>query len=270
MGVFERLRRLIRSNVNDMVTKAEDPEKMLNQLITDMNKQLVDAKRNVATAISEEKHLQRQVQAQHDKAEEWERRAMVALRAGKEDLAREALQRKKREGEYAKQLQDQYDKQHAAVENLKSSLRDLQGRIEEAQRKKNLLVARAKRAEAEKKIQEIITGLGNTSAFDAFDEMSKRVEQLEIENESLAEIGTNTADTSLEEKIQALEGGDDDAMLEDLRRKISIEDQRAASGEDARDRERGSTGRSAAAASDDDPEIDASLDELKRKLRSEQ
>jgi phage shock protein A len=151
MGVFERLRRLIRSNANDLVRRAEDPEKMLNQLILDMNKQLVEAKRNVATAISEEKRLQRQIEAQRQKAEEWEQRAIVALRAGKEDLAREALQRKQRETDYANQLQEQYDKQHAAVESLKGSLRELQSRVEEAQRKKNLLIARAKRAEAQKK-----------------------------------------------------------------------------------------------------------------------
>ncbi|HKK48254.1 MAG TPA: PspA/IM30 family protein [Alkalispirochaeta sp.] len=245
MGVFGRIRRLIRSNVNDAVRKAEDPEKMLNQLILDMNKQLVEAKRNVATAISEEKRLQRQVESQHQSAEQWEQRAMTALRAGKEDLAREALQRKKRESDYATQLQEQYDKQHEAVESLKSSLRDLQGRIEEAQRKKNVLVARAKRAEAQKKIQEIITGLGNTSAFDAFDEMSKRVEQLEIENESMAELESTPADRSLEDQIDALENpGGDDAMLEDLRKKM---DQGPA-----------------------DPDVDASLAELKKKLRADE
>ncbi|MFW5694047.1 MAG: PspA/IM30 family protein [Alkalispirochaeta sp.] len=245
MGVFERIRRLIRSNVNDAVRRAEDPEKMLNQLILDMNKQLVEAKRNVATAISEEKRLLRQVEAQQQSAEQWEQRAMTALRAGKEDLAREALQRKKRESDYAAQLQEQYDKQHEAVESLKSSLRDLQGRIEEAQRKKNVLVARAKRAEAQKKIQEIITGLGNTSAFDAFDEMSKRVEQLEIENESMAELAHTPADRSLEEQIDALEHPEgDDAMLEDLRKKM----------------DHGPA----------DPDVDASLAELKKKLRTEE
>jgi phage shock protein A len=259
MALFERLRRLIRSNVNDMVRKAEDPEKVLNQLIVDMNKQLVEAKRNVATAISEEKRLQRQIASQRSTAEDWERRAMVALRAGKEDLAREALQRKKRETDYANQLQEQYDKQHAAVESLKNSLRDLQDRIEEAQRKKTVLVARAKRAEAQKKIQEIITGLGNTSAFEAFDEMSKRVEQLETENEVLAELDTGSGDRSLEEEIDALEGGDGDAMLDDLRSRMALEGH----GTDDAGQQRSDDSTST------DPDIDSSLDELKRRLRSE-
>ncbi len=256
MGMFERLRRLIRSNVNEMVRKAEDPEKMLNQLILDMNKQLVEAKKNVATAISEEKRLGRQVDGQREKALEWERKAMVALKAGREDLAREALQRKSREDQYVNQLQQQYDKQHEAVENLKHSLRELQDRIEEAQRRKNLLVARAKRAEAQKKIQEIITGLGDTSAFDAFDEMAQRVEQLEVETEALAEIESNSGDESLEAQISALEQPDGDVMLEDLRRKIEIEDQRSAT-------DRASTPGA-------DPDVDASLEELKKKLSSGQ
>ena len=251
MGMFERLRRLIRSNVNDMVRKAEDPEKMLNQLILDMNKQLTEAKRNVATAISEEKRLHRQVEEQRSKGAEWERRAMTALRAGKEDLAREALTRKRREDDYAEQLSAQYEKQHEAVERLKSSLRELQDRIEEAQRKKNLLVARAKRAEAQKKIQEIINGLGDTSAFDAFDEMSRRVEELETETDALEEVGSATADRSLEERIDALEKPDDDEMLDDLRNKIALEDGRE-------------TGEPRA-----ETDIDRSLEELKRRLDHE-
>jgi phage shock protein A len=249
MGFFNRLRRLISSNANDLVRKAEDPEKMLNQLILDMNKQLMDAKRNVATAITEEKRLHRQVEEQQNRATEWERRAMVALRAGKEDLAREALSRKQREDEYAAQLNAQYEKQHEAVEQLKASLRDLQDRIEEAQRKKNLLVARAKRAEAQKKIQEIITGLGDTSAFDAFDEMSKRVEQLETETDALAELDRSSSDKSLEEQIAALEKPNGDAMLDDLRQKMDLED--------------------ASPSPEGDSEIDRSLEELKRKLDAE-
>jgi len=246
MGFFERIRRLISSNVNDLVRKAEDPEKMLNQLILDMKKQLAEAQRNVAAAITEEKQLYKQVEAQEASSAEWERRAVVALKAGKEDLAREALVRKQRDDEYATQLRSQYEKQHEAVEKLKFSLRELQDRIEEAQRKKNLLVTRAKRAEAQKKIQEIISGLGDTSAFDAFDEMARRVEQLETETDAMAELQQASTDKSLEEQIAALERPDGDTMLEDLREKISRGD---ASG----------------SAPD---EIDRSLEELKRKLNT--
>lgn len=257
MGVFQRLRRLISSNVNDMVQKAEDPEKMLNQLIVDMRKQLADAKRNVATAISEEKLLQRQVENQFKKVDEWEREAMTALRAGKEDLAREALQRQKRDKAYAEQLQEQHAQQREAVDKLKDSLKELQSRIEEAERKKNVLVARAKRAEAQKKIQEIITGLGDTSAFEAFDEMSKRVEQLEIQNEAIAEIDTDSSDAALRRRIADLGDGDEDQALADLREKLALEDTSSA----------GRSGNEGTAGSD--PEVDTSLEALKQRLRDE-
>jgi phage shock protein A len=250
MGLFDRLRRLIRSSVNDTIRRHEDPEKVLNQILLDMNKQLVEAKRNVATAIAEEKRLERQIRGQEEKAAEWERRAMVALRAGKEDLAREALTRKKREAEYATQFRAQYEKQHAAVEDLKAALRGLQDKMEDAQRKKNLLVARAKRAEAQKRIQEVISGLDDTSAFQAFDDMATRVEQLEAETEAIAEIDVNSSDTSLEEKIAALEVDSTDTMLEDLRRKMQIEGGAAASSDDA-----------------DLSDIDTSLEELKKRMQ---
>lgn len=247
MGVFDRLRRLIRANVNDMVRKAEDPEKMLNQLILDMNKQLADAKRSVATAIAEEKRLLRQVETLENQAAEWERRAMVAVRAGQDDLAREALSRKKRDDEYAAQLRQQYERQHDAVEGLKESLRELQDRIQEAQRRKSVLVARAKRAETEKRIREVISGLGDTSAFDAFDEMAQRVDQLESETEAMAELeGPGGSDTSLEQRIAALEGTSADAMLDDLKQRMALPG--------------GESG----------DEIDRSLEDLKRRLRESQ
>ena len=247
MGIFSRLRRLISSNVNDLVRKAENPEKTLNQLVSDMNKQLLAAKRNVATAIAEEKQLERQLEKQRTEISEWDRRAMVALKAGKEDLAREALTRKKREQQYVGQLEEQYAKQHEGVEALKHSLRDLSDRIEEAQRKKNLLVARAKRAEAQKNIQELISGLGDTSAFAAFDEMAQRVEQIETENEVMHEIGQATADRSLEARIDELEGESTDEMLEDLRHRAAETDVSVTV----------------------DVEVEDSLAELKRRLQSE-
>lgn len=254
MGVFDRLRRLIRSNLNDVIRQAEDPEKVLNQVIVDMTQQLAEAKRNVASAIAEEKRIERQVHQMREAGAEWERRAMVALRAGKEELAREALTRKKREDDYASQLHEQWQKQHHGVEELKNSLRGLQDRIEEAQRKKTLLVARAKRAEAQKKIQELVQGIGDTSAFDAFDEMAKRVEQLETESEAIAELDTGRGDQSLEAQIAALEGGSSDEMLEDLRRKML-----AAGGNPDVDHVVG--------GSTSDPDVDSSLEELKRRMR---
>src|SRR5215217_3001305 len=93
MGLFDRLSTLLRSNINDLISSAEDPEKMLNQIIVDMRSQLVKAKQQVAAAIADEKRLRDQADAEFKQSEEWERRAMLAVNEGRDDLAKQALVR---------------------------------------------------------------------------------------------------------------------------------------------------------------------------------
>src|SRR5919106_1627567 len=142
MGFFGRLSQLIRSNLNDLINRAEDPEKMLNQVILEMNQQLVEAKKMVAVAIADEKRLHKQYKKEH--------------------------------GSLAAQFQEQWEKQKAATENLKMALRALNNKIEEAKRKKNILIARKRRAEAMKSIQETMSGLKDQSAFETFDRMASQ------------------------------------------------------------------------------------------------
>ena len=144
MGIFDRLKTVISSNMNDLISKAENPEKMLNQMIIEMNEQLIDSKKAVAMAIADEKRLEREVTENRAKAEEWEKKAMLAVRAGRDDLAKEALVRKQEHESYVGQLGTQWQAQKESVEKLKESLRGLQTKIEEASRKKNILIARAK------------------------------------------------------------------------------------------------------------------------------
>ena len=112
MGLFSRLGSLFKSNINDMISKAEDPEKMLNQIILDMKGQLIEAKKQVAIAIADEKRLRKQNEKEHEAAREWEKKAMMALRAGDEALAKEALVRKaehdKLDAEYTKRPRHEY------------------------------------------------------------------------------------------------------------------------------------------------------------------
>ena len=227
MGLFDRFRRVVRSNINEMISKAENPEKMLNQLIVEMNEQLIESKKSVASAIADEKRLQRQLIEQRRNTDLWEQRAMDAVRAGKDDLAKQALVRKQEHAEYTTSYQEQYDAQHASVEQLKDSLRHLQQKIDEASRKKNLLIARAKRAEAQQRIQATLGAARNTSAFDAFDQMATKVEQAEAEAEAtddLAKLDAGEAD--LEKQFKELDaGGSADQLLENLKSKMKqIED----------------------------------------------
>ena len=222
MGILERIRTVLKSNINALISKAEDPEKMLNQLVMDMNEQLLEAKKQVAMSIADEKKLERQALENKAQSEEWEKKAMLAVKAGKDDLAKEALLRKQEYDGYATSFQKEYENQHTSVEQLKDALRQLSAKIDEASRKKNLLIARAKRAEAQKQIQQTMGSLAAGSSFDTFDRMAQKVDQIEAEADAMKELSSVTEDQKLEDKFKELEASDSsaDKMLEDLKAKM--------------------------------------------------
>src|SRR5262245_54441876 len=225
MGIFSRLGTLIKSNINELISKAEDPEKMLNQVILDMNSSLVEAKKQVAVAIADEKRLQKQYEGEAESAKKWEQKAMLAVRANDDVLAKEALVRKQEHDTISAQFQSQWVAQKAAVDKLKEALRLLNNKIEEAKRKKNILIARKKRAEAQKTIANTMSGLTDTSAFDTFDRMASKVDQLEAEAEAGAELAGEMTGDSLDAKFAQLEksgGGTADLALEELKAKMGL------------------------------------------------
>jgi phage shock protein A len=252
MGIFSRLGTLIKSNLNDLITKAEDPEKMLSQVLLEMQQQLVEAKKAVAIAIADEKKLQKQYTAETDKSKEWERKAMVAVRAGDDNLARQALSRKQEHETIATQFQQQWISQKQAVEKLKDALRLLNNKIEEAKRKKNILIARKKRAEAQQQIANTMQGLGDTSAFDTFDRMAERIQLMEAEAEAGAELAGELSGDTLESKFLALEsgpGGSDDDALAELKSKMGLLE--APKGDNAKQLSAGAGGAERSSAKDD-------------------
>jgi phage shock protein A len=223
MGIFSRLGTLIKSNINDLISKAEDPEKMLGQVLTDMKNQLVEAKKQVAVAIGDEKRLKKQWDDQVALSKEWERKAMMAVHAGDDTLAKEALLRQKEHDELTAQFESQWHMQKDAVDKLKDQLRTLNNKIEEAKRKKNILVARAKRAEAQRTIQSTMAGLTDTSAFDTFDRMAEKVDQIEAEAEAGQELAGEMTGDTLAGRFKALEsGGGADMKLAELKAKMGL------------------------------------------------
>jgi len=224
MGIFSRIGTLIKSNLNDLISKAEDPQKMLNQLVTDMQGQLVEAKKQVAVSIADQKRLEKQRDEQVELVKEWERKAMLAVRAGDDTLAREALKRKGEHEAQATEFTKQTQLQKDAVEKLKDQLRTLNDKIEEAKRKKNILIARQKRAEAQKAIQDTMQGLSDTSAFDTFERMAQKVDKIEAESEASAELGNELSGDTLQEKFKALESGSvgTDSALAELKAKMGL------------------------------------------------
>lgn len=223
MGIFSRLAQLIKSNLNDLISRSEDPEKMLNQVVLDMNNQLIEAKKQVASSIADEKRLAKQLEQEVANAQDWERRAMMALRAGNEPLAKEALARKREYDELTATLKDQWTKQKTAVDQLKKALRLLNDKIEEAKRKRNILIARKKRAEAQRAIQETMSGLRDQSAFETFDRMSQKIDQIEAEAEAESDLAEEYTGDTLSSQFQQLErthSADDDLVA--LKRKMGI------------------------------------------------
>ena len=131
MGIFDRLSTMLRSNINDLISRAENPEKMLNQLIVDMKTQLAKAKQQVASAIADERKLQADAEAMKKQADDWERRAMIAVQEGRDDLAKQALGRYNEQLQGAQQLQETWMRHKAETDQLKLSLRQLNDKIEE-------------------------------------------------------------------------------------------------------------------------------------------
>ena len=223
MGIFDRLSTLIRSNLNDLISRAENPEKMLHQLIADMRTQLAKAKQEVAGAIADEKKLQSDAENLKKQAEDWERRAMLAVQEGRDDLAKQALVRYNESLQGAQQLQETWVKHKAETEALKGSLRQLNDKIEEAKRKKNILVARAKRAEAQQRIQDTMSGLSDKSAFESFERMAEKIEANERKAIAAAELSAEFSGDNLAQQFAALEyKGSADQQLLALKTKMGL------------------------------------------------
>jgi phage shock protein A len=205
MGLFDRVAMLLRANVNDMVSKAEDPEKILEQAVMDMQEELVKLRQAVASAIASQKRSEQQYNKAMADANSWQSKAQLALQKGDEDLAREALVRKKSYSETAASLKAQLDGQAGMVDTMKKSLLQLESKISEAKTKKDMLKARSQAAKAQEQLQSAVGSIGNNSAMAAFERMEEKVLIAEAKSQAAAEI----TGIDLESKFAALQSGSD-------------------------------------------------------------
>ena len=218
MGFFDRLSRLLRSNLNDLVGRAEDPAKILDQTVADMQSDLIKLRQAVAAAIASQKRIENQAQQAESQSKTWYERATLALKKGEEDLAKEALSRRKTYQETATALNSQLATQAGQVENLKKNLLSLEGKIAGARTKKDMLKARAQAAQAQAQLQGAVGGLNTDSAMAAFDRMEEKVLSLEASGQAAAEL----AGADLDSRFQALEaGGDVDQELAALKASLN-------------------------------------------------
>ncbi|HXM23117.1 MAG TPA: PspA/IM30 family protein [Terriglobales bacterium] len=204
MALLERVSTLVRANLNDLVDRAEHPEKMIKQVILDMHNQLLQVKTQVAIAIADQHLLEKRRKENEDKAAEWMRKAELAVDKKQDDLARAALERVESYRELTDGFAQQIIDQKAQVENLKTALRQLEQKLTEAQAKADLLIAQHRRARAVGKASDAKMAAGNGSSAAAFDRMKHKV----AHSEALSQAKSEIAADNMEERLAALEKED--------------------------------------------------------------
>lgn len=201
-GIFYRMADIVKANVNDLITRAEDPEKMIRQMILEMEEAVNKATASVGTAVANEKRLERQYLEKQDQIEAWQKKAEMAVEAGEDDLARRALERKAANQAATHDLEVALEESRKTSSQLKQQLTQLKAKLDEARTRQGTLIARRRAAEARKQIARGLSGVGE-DAFSSFERFRQRIETEEAEAEAHQEMAN--ADPSLEEEFSKLE-----------------------------------------------------------------
>jgi len=216
MALLERVSTLIRANLNDLIDKAEDPEKMIKQVILDMQNQLLQVKTQVAIAIADQHVLDKKHKETEEKVAEWVRKAEMAVDKKQDDLARVALERSVSYRQMAASFQQQVADQKAQVENLKAALQKLAQKLAEAQAKKDVLIAQHRRARSTARANDAQSASAGQSAADTFDRMKDKVRHSEAFSQAKADLIKD----DVEEQLVSLEKQDQiEKMLADMKAK---------------------------------------------------
>jgi phage shock protein A len=222
VGIMDRLSNLIRANVNDLIDRAEDPEKMLDQILRDMNSNIGVARTQVAAMIAQEKELELDLQQTQKLSAEWGNKAKKAVDAGKDDLAREALRRKRDNEQNSLVYQQQLTAQEQTVEKLKSQLKQLEQKYSSTLSHRDALIARSRRARAQKEVAEKISAFSPMDPTSDLDRMERKIRSSEAQAAALTEIGDESYETQfrelemdddIEAQLQALKSGDEPESL---------------------------------------------------------
>lgn len=188
-GLFKRISDVLAANLNDLVDRVEDPERMIKQLIREMEENINSAREGVIDALASEKQLARELEHQRRQAEEWHGRARLALESGNEALAREALLRKKEHDGIVANLQASWEASRRTGERLKTQLRALEMKLEEARLKKGSLVARQRAAQARERMDRVTDHFqAGLDLNHSFGRMADKVGDMEARMEARAEL----------------------------------------------------------------------------------
>eukprot|EP00897_Mesotaenium_endlicherianum_P005567 jgi/Mesen1/5038/ME000025S04441 len=267
MNIFQRVVRIVQSYANAAVSSAEDPEKLLDQTVLEMNDDLVKMRQASAQVLASQKQLENKYKQAQQVADDWYRRAKLALEKGDETLAKEALKRRKDYEDSAKALKMQLDQQKGVVEKLITNTRMLEGKIQEAKAKKDTLKARAQSAKTATKVNEMLGNLNTSSALAAFEKMEEKVMSLEAESDALNQLSTDDLanKASFCALFAQLEGDSVDDDLAQLKSDLLGTSKK--SGELPPGRSTASSSSQSSGISVKDLEIEAELNELRRKAK---
>ncbi len=219
MSILGRIKDLLSANINSMLDKAEDPEKMANEYLRQLTNELYEARTNVAAAMADETKLEQKMVEFQGQADQWQSKAEAALRAGDEELAKAALSRKVQ----AQKMADQYRTQHAAqeeqVDALQEALVDLETRIAETKAKKELIIAKKNRAQTQEALQSTMRSMGQVGALDKLDQLEEKVDDRLAKAEAMSKLEGD----SLDNRFRDLERNQEvDSELEELKRKLGM------------------------------------------------
>lgn len=204
MNIFERVGRVFRSYVNAAITAAEDPEKMLEQSVQDLQNDLVKMRQASAQVMASTKQLEKRAEAAETSSQEWYKRAKLAVDKGEDELAKEALKRRKTFEDNAQSLRSQLDQQRTVLNKLLNDTKTLESKVVEAKSKKDTLKARAQSAKASRALSDLASGVDAQSSLAAFERMEEKVMTLEAEAEAAGELSGDV----ISSQFAALEGGD--------------------------------------------------------------
>src|SRR5919199_1815010 len=212
--MLTRIRDLVSANLNAMLDRAEDPEKMVNEYIRQLTENLNEAKNSVAGAMADETKLHTKMVEFQSQSDQWQSKAVAALRAGDEDLAKQALARKLQAQKTADSYKQQYEEQDAQVDELQDALIKLESRIAEARSKRELIIAKQNRAATQEAIQRTVAGLGNITAMAKLGQLEERVDDRLARANALDQLNRGT----LEARFESLEQDQEvDAELANLK-----------------------------------------------------
>jgi len=214
MGIFTRFRDIISSNINAMLDKAENPEKLIKLIIREMEDTLIELKAACAGVIAGGKKIQRQMTQADERAAQWQTRATLAVSKGRDDLAREALLEKRHAAQRSAGLKKDLDEHNVLIEQYQDDIRLLQDKLDAARDKQRLLVHRHARASSKLRAQEEIRRIESTDTILRFEELENRIERMEVE----ADLSHFTRKSNLETKFEALRVNDElEKELSDLK-----------------------------------------------------